>query len=92
MSSTFASSTDIRGNVNKNALYRLFSRTLFFIALVTVCIAFLEGFTNLFGLSLVREVYTPGRMLELAAALLMFVIAILLRQIRDTLRRSNGGI
>lgn len=78
--------------MNRNALYRRFSRTLFFIAFVTLCIAFLEYFANLFGFSVIREAYTPGRMLELSAALLLFVIAILLRQIRNTLRKSNGVI
>jgi hypothetical protein len=77
--------------MNRNALYRLFARTFFFIAIVTLCIAFLEQFANLFGVSIFREAYTPGRLVELSAALLLFVITILLRQIRNALRKSNGG-
>jgi hypothetical protein len=92
MNSTFTQSTEIRRSLNKNALYRLFSRTLFFIAFITLCIAFLEHLANLFGLSFFREAYTPGRLLELSGGLLLFVIAILLRQIRNTLRKSSGII
>ena len=35
------------------------------------------------GFTLLRGMYNPGRLLELAALLLIFVIAVLLRQIRD---------
>jgi hypothetical protein len=78
--------------MNKNALYRLFARTLFFAAFLTLFIAFVEYFVNMFGVSLFREAYTPGRLIELAGALLLFVITILLRQIRNALRKTNGAI
>lgn len=76
--------------MNRNALYRFFARTLFFVALLILFIAFVELFANLLGLSITRDAYAPGRLIELSAALLMFVITILLRQIRNTLRKTNG--
>lgn len=78
--------------MNRNALYRFFARTLFFVAFLTLFIAFVEYFANILGLTIFREAYTPGRLVELAGALLLFVITILLRQIRDMLRKTNGLI
>ena len=63
-----------------------FGRAVFFLAAASLCLAFAEAFVNLFGISLTSRIYTAGRLLELAAILLTFVIVQLLRQIRDTLR------
>lgn len=65
---------------------KYFSRTLFVVATMTIVLAFAEGFANLFGLSLLAGLYTAGRLLEIAATLLVFVVVQLLRQIRDELR------
>ena len=63
-----------------------FARTVFGIATATILLAFAEGFVQLFGRSLVAHLYSPGRLLELAATLLVFIVVQLLRQIRDELR------
>ena len=65
---------------------KYFARSVFVLATATILLAFAEGFVQLFGKSLVFNLYSAGRLLELAATLLVFVIVQLLRQIRDELR------
>ena len=72
--------------MNLQLVDKYFSRTVFLIATATILLAFAEGFVQLFGDSLIFRIYSPGRLLELAATLLVFVIVQLLRQIRDELR------
>ena len=70
-------------------VYEHFARTLFIIASVAIAVAFLEWIGDFVGFSLIGEMYTAGRLVELAAALLVFVVAVLLRQIRDELRTGQ---
>lgn len=72
--------------MNIQLLDKYFARTVFALATATILLAFAEGFLQLFDRSLVFNLYSPGRLLELAATLLVFVIVQLLRQIRDELR------
>jgi len=65
---------------------KYFARSVFIIATATIMLAFAEGFVQLFGSSLIGHIYSAGRLLELAATLLVFVMVMLLRQIRDELR------
>lgn len=65
------------------------SRVFFLAAFALLFIAVWERIVNYFGYSFLGTSYTPGRMLEFAAVLLLFVIAILLRQMRDE-KRSPG--
>ena len=64
-----------------------FSRVMFIAASILIVVAIAEAFIQIFGISLISRFYSPGRMMELAATLLIFSIANLLRQIRDTLRK-----
>jgi hypothetical protein len=68
----------------------LVSRIFFFGAFVLLGLAVIERATLSFGYTVLREIYTPARLLELAAVLLFFVAALLLREIREELR-SRGG-
>jgi len=77
--------------MNLEFVYKYFARTLFVIAFVAIAVAFLEWIGDIVGLSLIGEMYTAGRLVELAAALLVFVVAVLLRQIRDELRTSQDS-
>jgi hypothetical protein len=77
--------------MNLEFVYKHFARTLFIIASVAIAVAFLEWIGDFVGFSLIGEMYTAGRLVELAAALLVFVIAVLLRQIRDELRTGQGS-
>ena len=72
--------------MNLQFVDKYFGRTIFAIATVTILLAFAEGFAQLFGQTLISRYYSAGRLLELAATLLVFVIVQLLRQIRDELR------
>jgi hypothetical protein len=69
--------------MNMTAFYHLFARLFFFLALGMLSVAIIEILANFLDYTLLRGVYTAGRLIELSAALLVFVIAILLRQIRD---------
>ena len=62
-------------------------RIFFIIALVFLCIAVLDKFLYLFGWKL-SFAYQPGRMLEFSVMLMTFVIALLLRQIREYLKNK----
>jgi len=75
--------------MNIDNLYKIFSRFLFFLALAMLAVGFVEITANLLGSTVLSGAYTGGRLVELSAALLVFVVAILLRQIRDAL--ANRG-
>lgn len=72
-------------------IYKHFARTVFVMAFIGITVAFLELAGDIFNISITGGRYTAGRLLELSAALLVFVIAVLLRQIRDELRASRGS-
>ena len=75
--------------MNIDMFYRIFARSLFFLALAMLALGFLEIAANLLGFTVLRGAYSSGRLVELSAALLVFVIVVLLRQIRDAL--TNRG-
>ena len=77
--------------MNFESVYEYVARTLFIIASAMIAVAFLERIGEFFGFSILGEMYEAGRLLELAATLLVFVIAVLLRQIRDELRTGRGS-
>jgi hypothetical protein len=64
-------------------------RLLFIAAFGLLGLAVLERVVYAFGYTILRETFTAGRLLDLAAVALIFVIALLLRQIRDGL--AAGG-
>jgi len=76
--------------MNFEFAYKYVARTLFIIASAAIAVAFLERIAFVFGFSIIGEMYTPGRLLELAVTLLVFVIAVLLRQVRDEMRTGRG--
>jgi len=63
------------------------SRLFFFGAFFLLVLAVVERVALSLGASLLLESFEPGRLLEYAAILMIFVIAILLRQIRGSSRR-----
>ena len=62
---------------------QLFARLLFFLALGLLGVAIIEILLSFLDYTILRGAYTAGRLIELSAALLIFVITVLLRQIRD---------
>jgi hypothetical protein len=71
-------------NIDKLASFVL--RVTFVAALLLLAIACVERLANSFGYTILP--YAPSRMLEFATVFLVAVIALLLRQVRDALRRS----
>ena len=65
-------------------------RPLFFFALALLGLAGTERVANLVGYTVTRSTFSAGRLLEISALLATFVIAILLRQIRDEARARRG--
>lgn len=61
------------------------ARLVFVGALLAFLLAFLELLGEFANFSVIGGYYSPGRLVELAAALLTLVIAIRLREIRDRL-------
>ena len=68
-------------------LISIFCRLFFAIALLSLLIAIWDRILRLFGWSLTWITYTPRMILELSAMLMIFVIALLLRQIREELKK-----
>jgi hypothetical protein len=72
-------------------------RLLFIIAFGLLAIAVSEALANAFGYTITRGSYiagrlgyTAGRLLEFAALFAVFVVPLLLLQIRDQLKRGPG--
>jgi preprotein translocase subunit SecY len=64
------------------------SRLFFLGAFVLFALAVLERIANTAGYTILR-MYTGGRLLEFAVVLLIFVIAIQVRQMREELKRRG---
>ncbi len=68
-----------------NAVISLISRVFFVVAFVLAGLAVWEKLANVMGQTLLRG-YAPSRLLELSVVILMFVIAIQLREMK-----TGGG-
>ena len=63
-------------------LSSMVSRVFFFGAFALLAGAVVERLVNSFGYTLLRT-YSAGRLVDIATVLLMFVVALLLRDIRE---------
>lgn len=68
-------------------LSSLVNRSLFGFAFVLAALSVLEKAANVLGYTVLGD-YPPSRLLELAVVALLFVIALLLREMRDGSRRA----
>ncbi len=75
--------------MNIQQISSLANRVLFVGAFVLLGLAVIEWVTNLAGYTLLRGVYSAGRLMEFAAILLIFVITLLLRQMRDEVKKGE---
>lgn len=66
-----------------------FSRIMFAVALVFFALAVLEKLANLNGQTITFITYEPGRLLEFAGIMLLFVITVTMRRIRKELSGQN---
>jgi hypothetical protein len=70
-------------------LISLFSRVAFLAAFLLLAATVVEAIANGFGYTVLRGEFTAGRVMEVGAMLLIFVIALTLRQVRDELRKTG---
>ena len=69
-------------------LNSILCRLFFFGAFIILGVAVLVKICNTFGYSILPEMYSPARLLAWSVILLVFVIALLLREIREELKKS----
>jgi hypothetical protein len=67
-------------------LVSIASRLFFLGAFVLLGLAVLEKVANVFGYTIL-QIYRGGRLLEIAVVLLIFVIAMQIRELREELKR-----
>ena len=73
--------------MNLEQLNSIVCRIFFFGSFLLLGIAALEWVLNRLGYTVLQAInYTPARLLEFTTILLMFVLAILLRQIREEVK------
>ncbi|MCK5033037.1 MAG: hypothetical protein KAS18_05365 [Calditrichia bacterium] len=70
-----------------NTLSLYLYKLLFSGSIILLILAVSEWFLNYFNYTLSWIPYSPFRLLEFGAIFMLFVIALLLRQIRDILRK-----
>jgi hypothetical protein len=80
----------MREAVEMDSYYRFLSRVVFAVAVALLGLAIAERVAGALGYTFMRGGFTGGRLLEIAAILMIFGIALLLRQIRDLLRARSG--
>jgi hypothetical protein len=66
-------------------------RGFFFVAFLLVALALVDRSLNFFGYTILSSGYSSGRVLEFAGMMLIVVIALLLRQIREVLKARPAG-
>lgn len=77
--------------MNQDQVISVICRSGFFGAFAFMGVALGELVVNSFGYTILRQTYGPGRLLEVAAIILIFVIALLLRQVRDALKERGAA-
>jgi len=70
-----------------NTLTSILSRLFFSVALILLLIAIIDWFMRLFGWTFSWLSYQPGRVFEFSAILMIAVIVLLLRQIREAVKK-----
>ncbi len=66
------------------------SRALFAVAIILVGLGVVEWLLRPFEYTVVGEAFSAGRLLEFGVSAVVFLVALLLRQIREELRKDNG--
>ncbi len=70
-------------------LTSVFSRIFFAIALIILVMAIVNWILGVFGWTVSWLTYTPGRLFEFSSMLMIFVVVLLLRQIRERLKAGR---
>lgn len=74
--------------MNIDSALKILTRLTFIAATLAIFLSVLEWFAQMLNMSLVGYMYSPGRMFELTSTLLIFASVLLLREIRNELRRK----
>ena len=74
-----------------NALTSLVCRVLFVVAFALAALALGEKLANLAGYTVLRDAIGAGRLLEISGITLLFVVALLLREIAHALKARASG-
>ena len=77
--------------MNTTKLYSLICRIFFGLAFLLFGLSVLEKLLVFMGRNLFGGLYTAGRLFEFATLLMIFVIALLLREIREQLKQNKPG-
>jgi len=64
----------------------MISRAFFVLAFALLGLAVIERLANFFEYTILGRMYTAGRLLEFSAVLLLFVLALQFREVREALR------
>ena len=75
--------------MNTDTFLKYVTRAFFVVGFGALALDVAEVIVNTFGYTLLGGSYTKGRLLELAATLMVFAITILLRQIREGILASR---
>ncbi len=75
--------------MNIDQVISVVCRILFAGSFVLLALGALERLSFAFGYTVFRGIFTGGRLIEIAAVILVFVIALLLRQIREGLKGTT---
>lgn len=75
--------------MNYDRFASLVSRAAVLAAFVLIGLGVIEYAANMSGYTVIGLAHTPSHLIELGAALTVVVIALLLRQIRDQLRKGG---
>ena len=73
--------------MNIDKLSSAISRVFFFTAMLLVLLAVIDRLLNWFGYTVLPGPYTPGRLLQYAGAFMIFVVALLLREVREEIKK-----
>jgi hypothetical protein len=72
--------------MNKHDILHNSARIVFIGASAAILLAFLELGAQFFGTSLIGHAYAPGRILELSATLLIYVLTVLVWEVLEEMR------
>jgi hypothetical protein len=75
--------------MNYDKVTSLVARVVVLAVAVLIALGVIEGAANVLGYTFIHEAHKPGRFFALGAELTVIVIALLLRQIRDQLRKTS---
>ena len=77
--------------MNLDRLGSLLGHVFAVVAFVLLAVGVVEWLANVLGYTMLNQVYRPGRLIEFAALFAVFVVALLLRQVRQEIRKGRAS-